>query len=196
MELRTHIELIGQKVEDLAKFCRRSLPEEVKRTYVRFLIPLSQGEVLECFDAWVFKSTKFPSISELLECVGRSPKQRAERMWPNIEMKRDRIADKVVKDLGLLGVIRTANKLSEFEGGGVRRDAKSQFLQGYEKEWMTWWQQGRIEEGESFLDFSPKPRPQVHIPKEELITPEQLSNLRRKIAEMGGSVEPEEDIPF
>lgn len=189
--LKNHLMEIGSNLEDLSKFCKKTLPPKVKRTYVEFLLPLTPEEVAIAFKSWSFKSTRFPSPEELLECCGRSPTQRAEKNWARLEMSRDRIADKVCQDLQLLASLRTLGALNDYESGRGRRDLKEQFTKAYCQEWLKFWVDGRIEEGETWLDFAPKAKIPEPIPEGERLSKQDLVHLANTIKRLsiGKSIE-------
>lgn len=186
--LRKHLETIGTFLEELAKFTRKTLPPGIKKTYIQFLAPLSPEEVPKAFKSWSFKSTKFPSVEELLECCGRSPKQRAERFWATLEVERDRIADEVCRKEGILVEVRTLSHASEFNSGLVRRDLKSRFVEAYKLEWLEWWSRGEISQGETVIDFRPKTEVPKPIAEEEKLTADQLAVLSSKIKSLAANL--------
>lgn len=179
--LKQHILTIGNQIEDLAKFCKRSLPDSMKRTYVEFLLPLTPEEVTSAFKTWAFKSTSFPSPEELLECCGRSPKQRAERQWVTLDMERDRIADEVCRREKILVTLSTLSATSEYASGLARRDLQKRFVEEYRSEWLRWWTRGEIANGETTMDFRPKPKPIEPIAEDQRLKPEDLQRLKEKI---------------
>jgi hypothetical protein len=179
-----HIALAANKIEELAKFGKRTLPDSVKKLYVEFLAPLTSEELDLCFKAWIFKSTRFPSAEELLACCGRSPSQRAETNWLTLDVKRDNIADEVCRQNQILSSLRLCGHGSEYEAGIARRELKKRFMELYEVEWFKWWTRGDIEAGETILDFAPKPKVYESIPEDEKLSSEDLKFLKSKIANL------------
>ncbi|AXH76805.1 MAG: hypothetical protein [Caudoviricetes sp.] len=177
-----HIAHAANRLEELAKFGKRTLPDSVKKLYVEFLAPLTPEELDLCFKAWIFKSTRFPSAEELLACCGRSPTQKAEINWLTLDIKRDHIADEVCRQNQILSSLSLCGHGSEYEAGIARRELKKRFMSLYESEWFRWWTRGDIEAGESILDFNPKPIKQVIIADEDKLRPEDFKVLNKAIA--------------
>jgi len=179
-----HIAYAATRIEELARFGKRTLPDSVKKMYVEFLAPLTPEELDLCLKAWVFKSTRFPSAEELLACCGRSPSQKAETNWLTIDLKRDQIADEVCRQNQILSSLRLCGHGSEYEAGIARRELKKRFCELYEVEWFKWWVSGNIEAGESILDFTPTPVVQVQIKPEDRLSKEDTAFLKKRIADI------------
>lgn len=181
---KKHVLEAASRIEELAKFGKRTLPDSVKKLYVEFLAPLTPEELDLCFKAWVFKSTRFPSAEELLACCGRSPSQKAENNWLTLDIKRDNIADEVCRQHQILSSLRLCGHGSEYEAGIARRELKKRFIELYQVEWFKWWVSGNIEAGESILDFTPKPVEQIQIAPEDRLSPKDAAFLKKRIADM------------
>lgn len=179
-----HIALVASRVEELAKFGKRTLPGSIKQLYVEFLAPLTPEELDIAFKGWIFKSTRFPSAEELLACCGRSPTQKAESNWLTLETKRDQIADEVCRQHQILNSLRLCAHGSEYEAGVTRRELKARFCKLYEIEWFKWWTAGNIQAGETILDFSPKPTVTQAIGPEERLSDEDVKFLKKRIRDM------------
>lgn len=186
---RQHLTNAAQLLDDQAKFCRKTMPESLKRVYLRFLAPLTPEKLLRAFTGWQFKSTRFPSVEELLESCGRSPKQQAEKNWLSLEMVRDRIADEVCREGGYLVSIRTLNHASEFNSGIAKRDLKARFVEDYSRAWLDWWSRGEIEHGETVLDFTPKAPTGRNIAEEEKPSAQDMSRLNAALSQIGIKVQ-------
>lgn len=193
-DLKAHLTRAAQLIEDQAKFCRKTMPDTLKKVYLRFLAPLSPEELERAFLGWQFKSTRFPSVVELFECCGRSPTQQAEKNWMNLETKRDRIADEVCRKSGYLLSLRNLDHGSEFNAGLAKRDLKARFVAEYAEAWLDWWSRGEIEAGESIIDLSPPKPPSVLAPSELPPDPKDLDRLNSALSKLGMKVQRDKGI--
>jgi len=193
--LKTHIQKIGQELEELAKFTKKSFTPAVKRVYIQFLVPLSPEEFDRAIKTWLFKSTSFPSVESLLECCGRSPGQRAERIWVTLEVERDKIADEICREEKILISLRTLQNGNEYSSGLARRDLQKRFVELYKTAWLEWWVRGEIVQGETLMDFRPKVNIPKPVPEDQRLTPEQFKFLNSKINKLYGHQIPQKPDP-
>lgn len=163
-------------------FNKPEIPDLVFKAYFSQLSMLTDDELDQAIELYLFSGTTFPTPEDILEKAGKSPRKDAQIQYHNLCNGKaiNKLTHQIAKTFNIKGELRTIEYLSGKEYAYKEGEIKKKFIEEYAKKFIELLMSDSLESELMIVETEVKPTQKSPEPT-DLISAEQWQILKSKL---------------